>query len=709
MDAALRSAHFYTRLNAYQRGRDVLAPFESTGNVRVLMGLAWLDSQLGQREMAFEEYRQVLQAAQHVVDVDVRADVATSFGYELYRASNYEEAVRILDQLLRASPGVLGLTSERNARLNLARSLQEMGDAPAAEAELQRLKDRLGDAPLSSLDLLLDARLHVEAGQLRSADELLQQAQLAARSEANRLREVFVVMRRLEVAVKEADWARVRALSTEAKGFRDVLQLDARRQLAFDEEVAARAEGRLEESRALLEQTRSMSPPPNERWEIAYESGLTLKALGRLDDARRAFQESISEVELQRQRLLDPSFQAALTGSRQKPYDALFDLFAEARDGDGALSTLQRSLASRLDDDVATASSGAVQAANDAVERSAARRTLAEASRALPERQLGALDKDARFVAFVTTETHFWALVHSGGPVLILPLAPGPKELCTWMRKFGEDFDDAAALLLGSVLFPPSTLARLGPRFAIILPACARNFPVAAVRIGEGRLVDRVVLSVAPDVSTVTWVGQEARGEPAQKRLVLADPSGDLPSAREEAATASRLTGASVRLGKLASGAALEPSTDRLLHFATHTVVDVTGPALVLADRKLSVADILRRHLHANLVVLASCHSGSRLEATAADTLSTAFLRAGSGAVLATLRSVEDRFASDVIRAFYEQGGLDDPAGALARVQRQLARTEPPARWSIFFIAGSPEPLTHAVAPLPRAQAAVGG
>jgi len=276
------------------------------------------------------------------------------------------------------------------------------------------------------------------------------------------------------------------------------------------------------------------------------------------------------------------------------------------------------------------------------------------------------------------------------------------------MQKFGADFDDEAATRLGSALFPPSTLAQLGPRFAIILPACARAFPVAAVRIGNGRLVDQAVVALAPDVSTVTRPANEARSEGARRGLVLADPLGDLPSAREEADWTRRRTGADVRLGTLASGAALEASGWNLLHFATHTAVDVAGPALVLADRRVSVADILRRRVHADLVILASCHSGSRLEATAAETLSTAFLRAGSGAVLATLRSVEDRFASEVIRACYEQGGLDDPAGALARVQRQLARTEPPSRWSAFFVAGSPASVDTASA-LHRAQAIFGG
>jgi CHAT domain-containing protein len=166
---------------------------------------------------------------------------------------------------------------------------------------------------------------------------------------------------------------------------------------------------------------------------------------------------------------------------------------------------------------------------------------------------------------------------------------------------------------------------------------------------------------------------------------VLADPLGDLPGVRSEGERIGKSTGAEVLVGAAASSSSLGASNRHLLHFATHTGLGVAGPTLVLADRKFSVAGILKDRIHADLVVLAGCHSGSRLEGTAAETLSTAFLRAGSSSVLATLQSVEDGFASEVVRAFYEEDGLEDPAGALTRVQRHLAHTEAPARWAASF------------------------
>ncbi len=672
----------------------MLEPFEASGDVEVLYRLAFIDSLLGKHDVAMREYRRAFAGAGRVADLSLVAKVTSRFAYELYHAAQYAEAVSILDALLRAHAGALQLDDERDARLRLARALDGMGDGPAAEAELARLRAVVGAGRLTAPELLLDAQLHTDANQLRSAEELLQQAQAAAQRDGIRLYEASATMNRIEVAARASDWQQVHALSAHAAEFGDVLATDDRVDLAFFQGIAARGEGRLQESRRLLEQALGLGPVSDRRWGIESELGLTQWALGDVDAARRSLENSISQLESQKSQFVDPS-QASPVGGREKPYQSLFELFATTGDSTRALSILQRSLASRLGDEVATASSGAGHEVSDALERNAAAQKLDEASRGLPERASQTL-RDARFVAFVTTEAHSWAFIHSPRDQTVVPVALAPQALCALMQKFGEDFDEEAATALGAALFPPTTLERLGPRFAVILPACARSFPVAAVRVGDARLVDRAVISVAPDVSTVTFGGATSRdGRRADKGLVLADPLGDLPFAREEAASTGRATAAEVRLGRLASQEPMEHQGAHLLHFSTHTVVDVAGPALVLADHNVTVADILRRRLHADLVVLASCHSGSRLASTAAETLSTAFLRAGSGAVLATLRSVEDAFALDVVRAFYSQGGLEDPAGALARVQRVLSRTEPVARWSAFFVAGTPEALAQ--------------
>lgn len=693
-EAALRSALIYANQGQAIPTRRVLTPFEGIDDPRTLYILGWADVTLGDTKRALEEYRRAFEAVRNVNDIRIRANAATQYAQILNEETDYAESVRILNALLH-SPGAenLGLEFVRDCYLNMARALDDMGDGPAAAAELERLKLRLGTVPMLARELTAEARLHIERGELQSAEELALRAQKVA-GPGERAYAAEAIMERLRIALKRGDGAHARELLAELESYDDVLTIEHQGRVAELRGLASRAAGKLEESRSYFERALALHPPSYTVWTLEYELGVTLQAAGRSKEARRAFEASISEVNAQRGALGEPGLQPALMANRQQPYDALFDLLAESGDAVGALSVLEASLASRLDDNIVTATESTGSTVDDALRRSEARRTLGQARAGIPRRPRNPQGQNVHFAAFVTSDNHAWALIRAGGHTELERIGLSPTELCALMEKFGEDFDDATAVRLGKTLFPAARLARLGPRFAVILPVCARNFPVAALRIGAGRLIDEAAVSVAPDVSTVVRL-HEDRDQEVPTGDVFADPKGDLPAARREAEWTGRTTGAFVRLGDMASETTLESLGFRqLLHFATHTEVDVAGPALVLADKNLTVADILRHRIRADLVVLASCHSGSSLRTTAAETLSTAFLRAGSGAVLATLRSVEDRAAFDVIRAFYEAGGLADPAGALARVQRKLAHSEPPSQWAAFFVAGSAEALT---------------
>ena len=110
------------------------------------------------------------------------------------------------------------------------------------------------------------------------------------------------------------------------------------------------------------------------------------------------------------------------------------------------------------------------------------------------------------------------------------------------------------------------------------------------------------------------------------------------------------------------------------------------GGRLKLADGTVSAHDLLRADLRARLVVLASCASGVGREVAGSDSLATAFLRAGSGAVVATVRSVPDEASFEMVQAFYEAGGAQDPIPALAAAQARLAEKWPVPVWSAFVI-----------------------
>jgi CHAT domain-containing protein len=89
-----------------------------------------------------------------------------------------------------------------------------------------------------------------------------------------------------------------------------------------------------------------------------------------------------------------------------------------------------------------------------------------------------------------------------------------------------------------------------------------------------------------------------------------------------------------------------------VLHVAGHAGWGAGGPWLELADRRIAPATVLSSRLRPGLVVLASCASGSSSGRTLWGSPGAAFLAAGSGSVLASLGSVEDRAARELVLRF---------------------------------------------------------
>ena len=179
-----------------------------------------------------------------------------------------------------------------------------------------------------------------------------------------------------------------------------------------------------------------------------------------------------------------------------------------------------------------------------------------------------------------------------------------------------------------------------------------------------------------------------------------------LPGTHVEATTiAARASGARLALGfdaSLATALRPEMSRYRILHFATHGLLDAEQPEfsgliLSLVDRNgkdqngyLSAQDIYEQRLLADLVVLSACDSGlgATLRGEGVVGLSRAFLHAGAARVVSSLWKVDDEATSELMRHFYD-GMLRDkkpPASALRYAQTQLMRQK---RWSApFYWAG---------------------
>lgn len=141
----------------------------------------------------------------------------------------------------------------------------------------------------------------------------------------------------------------------------------------------------------------------------------------------------------------------------------------------------------------------------------------------------------------------------------------------------------------------------------------------------------------------------------------------------------------------------------RVLHFATHAVIDETVPrrSAILLDESadedglLQLNEIPNLSLRAELVVLAACRSqlGRRLNGEGLQSLSRAFIRSGSQVVLATLWEVDDALTRRFMMEFYRALGTGVPADvALGTAQRMLmvegGPAADPAVWAAFVLNG---------------------
>lgn len=147
---------------------------------------------------------------------------------------------------------------------------------------------------------------------------------------------------------------------------------------------------------------------------------------------------------------------------------------------------------------------------------------------------------------------------------------------------------------------------------------------------------------------------------------------------------------------------ASEPAGFRVLHFATHAVIDDRVPlrsGLLMApggvdDGWLRADEIYRLHLGASLVVLSGCQTGTGevSESEGPMSLARAFLYAGAHSVIATLWDVEDRHGPAMTRALYrELAAGQSIGGALGHAKRAMIRDgAPPRTWAPWIAIGAP-------------------
>lgn len=147
-----------------------------------------------------------------------------------------------------------------------------------------------------------------------------------------------------------------------------------------------------------------------------------------------------------------------------------------------------------------------------------------------------------------------------------------------------------------------------------------------------------------------------------------------------------------------------EMSEYRIVHFATHAVVDyehpeLSGIVLSLVDRKgqpqdgyLRLHDIYNLNLPADLIVLSACQTGvgKEIKGEGLIALTRGFMYAGAERVVASLWKVDDTATAELMGQFYKQMFVSGqrPAAALRAAQITLAKKRSPADWAGFVLQG---------------------
>jgi CHAT domain-containing protein/tetratricopeptide (TPR) repeat protein len=222
-----------------------------------------------------------------------------------------------------------------------------------------------------------------------------------------------------------------------------------------------------------------------------------------------------------------------------------------------------------------------------------------------------------------------------------------------------------------------------------------------------------------PTLKNASTIGQAAGGRllprlpasPVEAQQILSFPR--LPTSRWEARQILSLVPEDQ--GKLAldfdanRATATNPelSQYRIIHFATHGILDETHPELsgiVLSsvdqqgrpqDGTLRANEIFNLNLSAELVVLSGCRTGlgKEVEGEGKIGLARAFMYAGAARVIESLWNVDDRATAELMARFYKAMLKDrlTPAAALRRAQLEIlrdAKWRHPYYWASFVLQG---------------------
>lgn len=466
-------------------------------------------------------------------------------------------------------------------------------------------------------------------------------------------------------------------------------QLYSRALISRDRGELERAEGGLYAALSGGGEVGDGKPPTGDLvWGVPMELGRVRAMRGDAAGAEAALRQAIAAVEALRASV--PDSEAAMIAAHRQPYEELLGVLVRAGRWQDALTVLARLDAGRLNSDVAAPSELAGRYASKEPGGSHWLSSWPSSVRAPASvDELLAAWRGRHLVAVFRAGDQLCRLEADVGGLRGQCMGPAaPIERAA--QALREDPNDAAAArLVGDALIPPGADA-----LDLLLVGPIARAPTAALRDARGLVVARRplqrVLGLLDDERAPATAG-------AARVVGFAGQRGTAAAAEREAGEIAQQLAVVPALGAAATRDAIIGGAPSVLHFAGHAHLVDGVPELELADGNLAADTIAAQQRAPRLVVLASCDSAAAQDEGGWGSLAAAFLHAGSERVIASDRRVDDVEAQALMRAFYEAGGVDDPARALgisqaARAAGLAADARPPAAttWAAFTVIAAP-------------------
>lgn len=224
------------------------------------------------------------------------------------------------------------------------------------------------------------------------------------------------------------------------------------------------------------------------------------------------------------------------------------------------------------------------------------------------------------------------------------------------------------------------------------------SLPFAALHDGHEALIDRFAISCAPSADLLRLTAQrtEGRGEGVVVAGVADDQAPEIET--EARRLAGILPGAKLLLGPKATSARVKSEMERarILHLAAHGYYQRENPlfsAIRLNDSWLTVFDLYRSKIVADLVTLSGCSTGMSVVVGADELvgLVRGLLQAGARSALVSLWDVHDGSTVEFMESFYRhwQGGKAGAAEALRRASLDIREVHRDVYyWAPFVLVG---------------------